>query len=183
MSGIARDLGKIETNGEGMSLDFEETILKWKESCHLIHFIYESVYNIYSRIQKILGVLILLLTTINSFLLVAEMNQIVVTTISLLTTFISGIGQIYVIQDRSQSYLEYLKDIQDFYILLNSRLFLPSDGKISAEKFVIEKKEHFTNLMSSAPEIPNFLYRRYMNKYQSEKISSRRTGQLFRITN
>lgn len=176
---------QINSNNSPTGIDdYEETLKKWKESCQSILFIYESAYYTFSRLQKLFGAMYLILSTTMSFLVIANVDGISVKVLSLTSTFISGIGQLYAIQDRSQSFLEYIKEVQHFYILLVNRDFLPLDdeeGK-DAKGFVLANKDKFSSLMSSAPEIPNFIYKRLSGNYDQGNLHGRRANQLLRIT-
>lgn len=180
---------QISTGAYTTDDDYEETLIKWKENCHLVHFIYESAYDLLNRIQRGLGIIILLLTTSTSFLAVADVTNeytLILTVLSCITTFFSSLGQIYGIHDRLQSYLEYLKELQQFLQIIVNREFLPKggEGREPAKDLVLKEKDRFAKLMSSAPEIPNLLYQRYSKHYsgREDRTQARRTQQLFRIT-
>lgn len=156
----------------------EKTITKWKEQLIMIHFIYEQAYDLFSRLVRVFGLVVFLLTTTTSFVTPWGVSNNVIFIISLSCTLVSGISQVFSLQDRSNNYLSYLAEVQKFLALIISRETLPCDLREPSRDMILKNKDMFLHIVATAPDIPNYLYEKSQDQFKKRNIKSRRTSQI-----
>lgn len=159
----------------------EKTLDKWLDQLTMIHYIYEATQDLFLTIERCMGYAIFVLTAVTSFLAVWRVDDISVAVISLSCTIITAADQVFDLRFRRQLYSSYLNDVHSFLSELISRKILPCNLRDNPQQMVIRNKDLFLRILSSAPDIPNFLYHRYQDRYNKKQVLTRKTSQIIRI--
>jgi len=159
----------------------EKTLDKWTDQLTMIHYIYEATQDLFLSIERVMGYLIFILTAVTSFLAVWNVNNTAIAAISLSCTIITAADQVFDLRFRRQLYSSYLNDVHSFLSELISRKILPCNLRDHAQEMVIKNKDVFLRIVANAPDVPNYLYYRYQNRYNKKQVLSLKTSQIIRI--
>lgn len=177
---ILSDINIAEVNCDE-DIKFEATLKQWRDTLTMLYCVYEQAYELFDRISKSFGIIIFILSSVTSILNVYTDISAPETITSLICTIITGIGQILSFQNRTQDYISYLADVQNFLGILISREILSCELRDPARDVIIGNKDIFVRLVSTAPAIPNYLYSRYHDNYVKRKNLSQKTDQIIKI--
>jgi hypothetical protein len=147
-------------------IDNINAILKWKDSCEELSFVFDVVRQKYKKRVERISLLQFVFDLIISSLLLLSVSldeneypkfyliqQILAFTLSLVTSFTGGILKIFKWNDTVESYKEYSVKVDNFKANLISETTLPVKLRKNGIDFIVQNKTVYYDIVHSAPQI------------------------------